>query len=648
VSTGLGERRTAVPPLAVAADGHPAWRHAIELGPVFTGIVFTAGAVAHLLKVPVTVVITVAAALLLVALIVSLWMARSTAMMLWGIATGMCAAGWAAYAAIVTPWTWLAFCVLVVPALLLITAWPAIRAHEAREADAERRRLAALAAAEERKRWPLLLAKIGFKGIVFVTSEDTRNGYKVKLHLPDNGKVTVDTLQQNVRKLEVAARVQVGTLRFEQLRDDQAHEVVLHVTTIDVLADTIPFPIPAQARSVNDPIAVGVYEDGSVCYLTLREVAVLIVGLRGSGKSNLINVLIASLAFCVDAVVFVIDQKSGRMAKPWVQPWIDAQTKGHALTKYNLPRPVVGWVATDADETKRLINACQRGSAIRDKHSVGGEKTTPSIDNPAFLVFCDEAAIAMGQNMGATAAGEPSNFHIAQEMKRMTILSRASAFDPLLAVQRGTVTMAGDGDLKSQCDLRVGLGVATEADARLIIPDDVPVAGVLAKLKHPGTGIVWDKKSNRIAPVKFYRITEDQIREVAIASSKLRPAPDALVHGAFGEDYDQRWHRSPIFDLPLDMPDPDDIEDVMAGLDAEWETLASDPDAALPPARRRMRKYMRNQAARGKLVNVAAIVMLLESEGMPVTRQTVHRWLNEDEKARLVESRDGKWAWTGG
>jgi hypothetical protein len=72
------------------------------------------------------------------------------------------------------------------------------------------------------------------------------------------------------------------------------------------------------------------------------------------------------------------------------------------------------------------------------------------------------------------------------------------------------------GDFKSQFGLRIGLGVATEADARLIVPDDSRIAvDDLARLDHPGSGIVSQGKSGRVVPVTFFRLDHDDIGPIA-------------------------------------------------------------------------------------------------------------------------------------
>ncbi len=110
--------------------------------------------------------------------------------------------------------------------------------------------------------------------------------------------------------------------------------------------------------------------------------------------------------------------------------------------------------------------------------------------------------------------------------------------------------MTGSADLKSQCALRIGLGVASEADARLIIPDDVQIAADLARLRHPGTGIVQQGKNGRVLPVKFYRIEHEMISQIAERYGRVRPGPDKVLEEALGEDYRTRWSPGRIARIP--------------------------------------------------------------------------------------------------
>ena len=200
----------------------------------------------------------------------------------------------------------------------------------------------------------------------------------------------------------------------------------------------------------------------------------------------------------------------------------------------------------------------------------------------------------------------------------------------VMATQRGTVTMTGSADLKSQCALRIGLGVASEADARLIIPDDVRIAADLARLRYPGTGIVQMGKQGRVLPVKFYRIEYDEIGQIAERYGHIRPAPDRLLADALGEDYASRWRRAAS----------------IPGVARRAMGPAGAPADQGHPDRRRATGMLRSAGVKG--MTVRAIAEQLAAAGRPVAHQTVQRWLTEEAAAGRVENASyGRWKWRG-
>ena len=672
--------RASRPSLRLPGRGHPARRQAAELGPVAAGLVFGAGALAGMSRAPALAAAVAASVVTGAAVLAAVFTARAAATAWWRSACGAVAAGWLAFAAVASPWSWPAAAGLAVPAAALALAWPAVRASEERIAEAERRHRAAAILAAGRQKWPALLARIGHEGVTFVSRQETLCGYSVLLALPSTGRVTYSQLASCQERLEVAARVRHGSLRFERGR--VAHEVILHVAERDVLAETIPLPAQAGPQTINQPIAIGVYEDGQVCTLTLREIATLIVGLRGSGKSNLLNVLIAQLARCDDVLIFVIDQKGGRMAAPWLEPWLSGKT----------PNPVIDWLATTRGEAEIMLRACLRGIDARSRSGSGGEKIIPSARQPAIMLIVDEAAVIFGLGTGGPRSSleGTTNSQLAALGTQITMLGRSEAIDPVFATQRGSVTMTGSGDLKSQCGLRIGLGVASEADARLIIPDDVRIAADLATLAHPGSGIVQIRQG-RVTPVKFYRLEHEQIGPIAEQAGRIRPRPDPLLTEALGGDYANRWrteraghlpHRSvpparahrplppsrPPFMARAAAP-PSPLHSPLGATDAAFQAIISgagladidradlagasqvsmaEPAGSGPaapaedPARHRMRDFIRRQGDRG--ATPAMIGHLLGSEHMAVPPQTIHRWLAEDEGEGLLERGTlGRW-----
>lgn len=541
------------------------------------------------------------------------------AVTLWWWAALTYAGGWLAwvrfaYVKTPGPWLWL-------PAGAAVLApwhWLAVRSH-VKATAAAKRRAAALEQQREENRWPQLLAKTGCHGVKVAGREDTESGYVLALRLPGSGKVTCKKLNDSLEQLEVAANARRGSLHFEE--GETARQVKLYVSTRDFLAETIPYEDDGQLLTILNPIPVGRYEDGAVCELTLREIAVLIVGLRGSGKSNLLNVLIAQLVRCVDVLVFVIDRKY-RLVMPWVQPYLDDEGSGMA----------VDWAATGRDEVEKMLRAFLRGISARAESGAGGEKIEPDPHQPAVFLVIDEIASVFGMGNGPKTSLEgTTNSTLAGLGTEAVRLGRSEAMDLVAASQRGTVTMLGGGDFKSQFGLRIGLYVQNQADARSVIPDDQQAAKILASLRHEGTGLVLEQ-SGRVMRVKFFRITPDQVTAVARKYGPMKPEPEQVLAEALGEDYETRWERFRSAKKPTARTRSTPAEKTLT--DQEFEQItgrlrdveaAADSTPQDTAAQKRMLDFMGRSGERG--VNVAMIVKLLESEHMPVSDRTVRNWL---------------------
>jgi S-DNA-T family DNA segregation ATPase FtsK/SpoIIIE len=554
-------------------------------------------------------------------------------------------AAWLSYVAATKAWSVAAAAILVLAATGLLAAYPAMARRAERAAEQARLAQREAEAARLLRRWPDLLARIGHPDVDYVSEELTLAGRAVRLHLPDSGKVTFHSLAAATERLEVAARLRHGTLRFE--RGTGAHEVILHVAERDVLGTTVPFPVRPGPLTISGPLPIGVYEDGEVCTITLREVAGLIVGLRGSGKSNLLNVLLAQLARCPDVLIFAIDLKGGRMAAPWIQPWLTGRAG----------RPVIDWLATDRDEAELMLRALLRAVEARARSCSGGEKITPSAREPAILLVCDEVAVILGIGTGGPRLyeGGVTNATLAGLATRLVMTGRSEAIDLVMATQRATVTMTGSADLKSQCALRIGLGVSSEADARLIIPDDIKIAANLARLHHPGSGIVQQGRNGRVRPAKFYRIEHEAIGAIAERFAELRPEPDPLVSHALGADYLTRWARYsaglaaslgqerrpvlPAVVLPpaIAAPPPRELPAGSAAAAPAARTLDEQ-------ARQRATALLRSAGVRG--MTVRAIAEALAAEGADVAHQAIDHWLTDEASAgRAERATYGRWKW---
>jgi hypothetical protein len=346
----------------------------------------------------------------------------------------------------------------------------------------------------EKRKWNEAFARVGLKGCKMLKRVDTPAGYAVLIGLPASGAVQGPMVAGKLPNLETALRMLKDCLEYDVAVNSEGRELSdrcwVHVDVANILEQLLAMPDGIEdhePRSINNAIRVGTFMDGSPMWLKFREISALIVGVRGRGKTNLFHVLVHRLSQCIDAVLWAIDLKGGRAVKPWLAPWLDE-------TNTDADRPVFDWVATTRAEASLMIHAAQFLIEYRGKVSKGGSKITPSVDQPAVLVLCDEIAALVGKQSGPRVPergnrwwANPTANQIAGVLTLCIQLGRSEAVDFVLFTQRATVSMVGGGDLKSQCEMRIGLGVTNKGDATSVFQNDTINARKLSKLKHKKT-----------------------------------------------------------------------------------------------------------------------------------------------------------------
>ena len=552
------------------------------------------------------------------------------------------APGWLAWARITgQPYSERVIAPLVI-AVMILTAW-AYAAYagliqsrdKAAEDAAGRERRAALS------KWGNMLALLGAEGVTARSEDTTRAGRVIRLTLPSSGKVTIRHLHALTDGLAAALHLQPSSVWFEQGK--HAAEVLMHLEENDALSQVVPFPAESRPLQIARPFPVGIRSDGQACEVCLAQIAaVLVIGVSGSGKTNAFNILIGQLTRMPDVVVFGIDFAGGRLFAPWIRPWIDGRCE----------RPAVDWVATTREEAAVMLDAVLAVSEARDASLIGGSKITPSPEMPHLVVIMDEAPDVLGQNQSRRDTG-PSNTQMTEKVERLHRKGRKGAVQMIEGLQRGTVTMAGSGDLKSQAPMRFAMGAVTEADARAAVGDDTAAARLLARLTQPGTGIIWTPGDSRPVPMRWYRLDpafpEDlaRIDQLAQKAGRTRPAPDQLAQNAMGDAYTRRWERSDLYQRigaespaaeelarlphpgkpvppPVRIPaDPARDSEVFRAM-MEAENLGG----MKPDPRGRMYALLAGRPILG--LDVAEICATLRREGLGVDRTTVHRWLRQD------------------
>lgn len=474
------------------------------------GILSTTGA-----QVPQIAWVTIAAAAgTVLALIVR---EASTGSIAYAVTVLAAAGAWLAYTVIDSPWTSTAATAWAIATCLLVPIYPAMQTHRARVAARTAEEQEELELRRHGSEWVALWARAGIKGLAETGREETRAGLKIYMDLPEDGKVNIDHMDRACTAVEIAhGALRRGAVSVEA--GDLAHEVIVHVNAIDILAETIPIPDDVTPRTGDQPFGIGRHEDAAETLLNLEK-HLMIVGITDAGKSNLVNAIIKEISRMVDTIVLVVDPKGGRLAAPWLKAWLDEQAD----------RPVIDWVATTEAEWDLLLDVVIAIMNARANARLGGEKVTASASCPRIVVIIDEIADVTANR---------------QTMKKIKLLARKGRSEEIklmLIGQRGTVTMFGDGDTKSQIGHVIGLGVARVADGQSIFPDDQSIARSLARMQSPGCMYVQAAPLSRPMPAKAYRITYEQIPVFAAQLADLRPGLDELSAQAAGDAYAQRW-----------------------------------------------------------------------------------------------------------
>jgi hypothetical protein len=320
-----------------------------------------------------------------------------------------------------------------------------------------------------------------------------------------------------------------------------------------------------------------------------------------------------------------------------------------------------------------MLRAVDQWTEARMASLRGGSKITPSPKMPQIVVIADEVADVFGSETPRKEQTEgASNTVMAHLGTRLTRKGRSEAFQGVYATQRATVTMTGGGDLKSQCNLRFGLGTVSEADAASIIPDDSRTAKLISRMRHSGTGIVWRKGTPKPMPVKFWRLDPDierhpedmeKILRLAQRAGRNRPAPEKLGLDVMGADYNDRWERSEMYERLVELRDgagqgqaaapsnpapaaggapaatieitEDDVREKFAAItgDPEFATLADKAPQDVPAWKLKIYAYLAGFPTWG--LPVADLVTKLRRDGFdphPV-RETVNKWLRDEAKS---------------
>lgn len=373
---------------------------------------------------------------------------------------------------------------------------------------------------------------------------------------------------------------------------------LIDVTTVNRLLGEDMYPDDYSPLSVNGPVRLGVFRDGSIVAPTLRQLTTTMSGRKGSGKTNLANVFLANCCRMTDNLTWVIDLNGGGLALPWLHAWHKAGRPG---------RPPIDWVADTPAKALAMAEAALRIAKARKpgyKHleiEADDDKLPVSPTVPGILIAGDEIA----EIFSPRARRNETLRKVGDTLIQVVELARAVAVNVLATALRVTQDVLSEPQLIVQS----GLKIAMKSDEREMAyffgwddranPADAPYVGCgfVKELDEPAR------------PFKADRMLPSRIADVVAATAELHPELDELSRRAAGEAYEQRWmgcdHLFGIGPAPLAPVEETPAEPPRrgSGVTADWGSAPAGSDAQATideaeAARRKLHEAMNDAGSR--------------------------------------------------
>lgn len=292
-------------------------------------------------------------------------------------------------------------------------------------------------------------------------------------------------------------------------------EAIIRIMLRDCLKDHIlldDHEIPAPA-SINDPFPLMRSPQGNWFMVCLRIFCMVIGGTTGSGKTTLLNRVIAYLARCTDALIWVIDFNGGGLGAPWNLPFEEGKTN----------KPIIDWLG-DTEEESAVIMACAKGvakgrktdrEAVQMRRDAGTNVLPVSPRKPAIVVITDEGGEV---RQAASVLGQI----VCSQISSLAQIGRETGVRVIMSVLRGTADLL-DKALRAVCSIRVCLRMDEEGEYDHVLgrnPGRV-------RLMHTGSAWVY-RTTQDYRPVvgRSVDVPPTFIEQHAIACANLRPELD--------------------------------------------------------------------------------------------------------------------------
>lgn len=404
-----------------------------------------------------------------------------------------------------------------------------------------------------------LASAIGWEKVSVKNAEGTGKGtVKAELEVAPGG--TIAAVQSTAPAVAAALQVPPSGVIVTPDPED-ASRGTISVRVADLLKAGVPFQMPdALGLMPTHPIVLGRYADGEPWWIDPFSARilqhVLVMGVTGAGKSELLRTLLAHLATRRKMSIFLIDLSKGE------------QTVGHISRG-------IDYLVQDPKEAKRLLKSLP--AAIKARGDVlaseGLDQWTPESSLNAVMLWAEEAA-------------DIADF---DELDRIARAARSVGIWLGISLQRATWTNLST-DVRANLQGAICMGVDDAGDAGFCLPERVVEAGAVPDWGSnrsgygyaTGMGIPQDRWTTEVRGALTNRSI---VAALVDAASPYRDPLDETTAAALGQTYAQRAHRGTNRTTPGAAETAERAMQWLASIGAVLGSPAPDPaDWAAPPA----------------------------------------------------------------
>ncbi|CAM5735948.1 hypothetical protein STENM223S_06617 [Streptomyces tendae] len=249
---------------------------------------------------------------------------------------------------------------------------------------------------------------------------------------------------------------------------------------MNVLAEERTLPSDYTPLSIYTGIPWGYRTNAEAICVFLREQCALVVGPTGSGKTNMVHVILAGFARAADVLTWVIDLNAGSAGLPWARPAFD--TNGAPVDGV---RPGVDWLASTYEEAVLMLDAAL-AVGLRRKVTYQGLMAQANADQLPISAKIPQIMLVVDEGAEILTSTDRNMKDLAKKILEVIRMLRAMGVRTVLTALGATGSVLGNLMIRREAKARVCLtGGETEGmdlskvfpGARGLRPDQAPYKG---------------------------------------------------------------------------------------------------------------------------------------------------------------------------